>query len=427
MHAVRRRGHSCITPARGPTDVLAGAALALCAAEDDGEAQAFWDAARGAGVLVNVIDRPAYCQFQLGSIVNRSPVVIGISTDGAAPIMAQAIRRRIETLLPPSLAAWGAIAKRLRPTVNAELTAGAQRRAFWERLSERAFGPAPAAAAEANARAVIAEVGADAATACGRVTLVGAGPGDAELLTLKALRALQSADVVLFDDLVSDDVLELARREARRMLVGKRGRRESCSQSDINALMVKLARQGRHVVRLKSGDPMIFGRAGEEIAELEQAGIAVSVVPGITAGLAMASALGVSLTHRDHAHSVRFLTGHARNGELPADIDWKGLADPQTTLVFYMSGRTAPAIASRLIGEGLPADTPVTIVAGLTRPGEVRAHSTLDGLRSYDARHHLAQPVLIGIGRVFAASAAVDVAPAGGGDSTDAVDVRKAG
>jgi len=208
----------------------------------------------------------------------------------------------------------------------------------------------------------------------GCVTLVGAGPGDPEYLTLKAVRALQSADVILFDDLVADGVLELARREAKRTLVGKRGGRASCRQEDINALMVKLARQGKRVVRLKSGDPMIFGRAGEEIAELRAAGIPVDVVPGVTSALALAARLRVSLTHRDLAHSVRFVTGHARDGGLAHDLDWKGLADRETSLIVYMGGRTAGAVGSladivRLIGD--------------LDPGE---------------------PVLLGIGSVFAAA-----------------------
>ena len=392
-------------------DIFEDAALALCAAEDDVEAEAFWNAARKAGVLVNVIDRGKFCQFQLGSIVNRSPVVVAISTDGAAPIMAQAIRRRIETLLPPSLSAWGAIAKRLRSTVNERLAVGAQRRAFWERLSERAFGPPPGENGEADANRLIVEVGATASTRAGRVTMVGAGPGDAELLTLKALRALQSADVILFDDLVSDEVLELARREAKRMLVGKRGKRASCAQGDINELMISLARQGKHVVRLKSGDPMIFGRAGEELAELAEAGIEVSVVPGISAGFAMASALGVSLTHRDHAHSVRMVTGHARNGELPSDVDWRGLADPQTTLLFYMSGRTAPSIAARLMEYGLDGATPAVVARGITRRDQGTWHGTVAEMARTPSVDSHPLPVLIGIGRVFEGARAVATEP----------------
>lgn len=382
-------------------DIFAHAALALADVETDAEAQAFACAARAAGVPVNVVDRPAFCQFQFGAIVNRSPTVIAISTDGAAPILGQAIRRRIETLLPTALADWSALAKAVRETVMARLPKGPARRRFWERFAERAFGPAPKAGENAALGRLIDEIAAGPTSTGGRVTLVGAGPGDAELLTLKAVRALQAADIILFDDLVSDDVLELSRREARRMMVGKRGGRDSCSQQDINALMIKLARQGKHVVRLKSGDPMIFGRAGEEIAELAAAGIAVSVVPGITAGLALASALGLSLTHRRHAHSVRFVTGHASNGQLPDDIDWRGLADPATTLVFYMGGRTAPAIARRLIEHGLSPATPAVLAAGIGRPDEWRWVGSLHDLRSRPAaRTDL--PVLIAIGGALA-------------------------
>ena len=385
-------------PAHWTPAALIGAAIAIADASDDADAEDFYAAARAAGVPVNIIDRPTFCQFQIGSIVNRSPVVIGISTDGAAPILAQAIRRRIETLLPPSLAAWAALAKSLRAQVMSRLPATARRRAFWEVFARRAFGPVPNATDHA---ALVTEMATAETMQAGRVTLVGAGPGDAELLTLKAVRALQSADVILFDDLVSDDVLELARREAHRMLVGKRGGRESCKQEDINALMLKLARQGKHVVRLKSGDPMIFGRAGEEIAELREAGITVDVVPGITAALAMASALGVSLTHRDHAQSLRLVTGHGRHGELPEKLDWGGLADPACTLIFYMAGRTAPEIARRLTAHGLPANTPAVLVESLSRPGEKRWTGTLDRLAAAVATG-FDGPVLIGIGAALA-------------------------
>ena len=380
---------------------FAGAAVALADVETDAEAQRYFDAAKAAGVPVNVIDKPAFCQFQFGSIVNRSPIVIGISTDGAAPILAQAIRRRIETVLPQALAAWAKLAQQVRGTVMSKLAKGPQRRAFWERFAERALVAEPAENEQQRSLDLLAAVAAGVAPAQGRVTIVGAGPGDADLLTIKALRALQSADVILYDDLVPAAVLELARREAKRMLVGKRGGRSSCIQDDINALMIKLAEQGRHVVRLKSGDPMIFGRAGEEIAELRARGIEASVVPGITAGLALASSLGMSLTHRDLAQSVRFVTGHARTGELPADLDWRGLADPATTLVLYMGGRTGPAIAERLMAHGLAPLTPVVIAAGLTRLDEWRWHGSLADLAAGPAMTAPNLPVLIGIGRVF--------------------------
>jgi uroporphyrin-III C-methyltransferase / precorrin-2 dehydrogenase / sirohydrochlorin ferrochelatase len=389
------------------TDIFEGAAVALADIDDEEEARAFYCAGRTAGVPVNVIDKPSYCQFQFGSIVNRSPVIIGISTDGAAPILGQAIRRRIETVLPPALADWGQLARDIRDRVMTSLAKGAPRRAFWEAFADRSFGPAPTLNTRADIDALLAAIGKGPAQSSGRVTLVGAGPGDAELLTLKAVRALQSADIILFDDLVSDEVLELARREAKRMMVGKRGQRESCAQSDINALMVQLAQQGKHVVRLKSGDPMIFGRAGEEIAELEAHGIAVDVVPGITTALAVAASLGTSLTHRDHAQSVRFVTGHTRDGKLSDDLDWEGLADPATSLVFYMGGRTSMAIATRLIAAGLPPTTPVVMIAAASRPEESRWHGDLEQL-SISANDLITadHPVIICIGRTFAAKRA---------------------
>lgn len=389
--------HECAWSA----DALAGAAIAVADAEDDEEAAAFFDAARAVGVPVNVIDKPAYCQFQFGAIVNRSPIVVGISTTGAAPILGQAVRRRIETLLPPALALWGQLASAIRDRVGARLSAGAARRVFWEKFVDRAFGPAPSHDETTHLDHLIDDVSTDGGSAGGRVTLVGAGPGDAELLTLKAVRALQAADVILYDDLVSDDVLELARREARRMLVGKRGGRESCRQDDINALMVRLARQGRHIVRLKCGDPMIFGRGGEEIDQLDRAGISCEVVPGITAASAMSAALGVSLTHRDLAQSVRFITGHSRAGGLPETLDWGGLADRDTTLVVYMGGRTAATFAARLIAEGLSAATPAVAVASISRANEARWRGTLANLADAGPLQE-SRPLLIGIGDVFA-------------------------
>ncbi|MGE3710544.1 MAG: siroheme synthase CysG [Hyphomicrobiaceae bacterium] len=383
-----------------PTD-LKGSAIAVAEAADDSDAAAFHAAARAAGAPVNVIDKPAFCQFQFGAIVNRSPVVVGISTDGAAPILGQAVRRRIETLLPSSLAAWGRLAKSVRTTVNAALPWGPRRRAFWEKLADRAFARPAAEATMENANDILREVTGEASRFGGHVTLVGAGPGDAELLTLKAMRALQSADVILFDDLVSQDVLELARREAKRMIVGKRGGRPSCTQADINELMIRLARQGKHVVRLKSGDPMIFGRAGEEIESLRAEGIPLTVVPGITTALAAAAHLGVSLTHRDHARCVRFVTGHARNGELPTDIEWNSLAAPASTSIFYMGGRTASAISATLIRNGMPGDTPAFAMTDVSLAHQASWRGPVSALAEGVATLGSATPVLIGVGRVF--------------------------
>ncbi len=396
----------------GP-DIFGGAELALADCETDAEAESFYNAARAAGVPVNVIDKPEFCQFQFGSIVNRSPVVVSISTDGAAPILAQAIRRRIETLLPLSLKNWGALAQTIRERVNLRLAPGASRRSFWEKFVDRAFTERLDEGSEERLLADIGMQAARAGSGRGLVTLVGAGPGDAELLALKAVRALQAADVILFDDLVSAEVLELARREAKRMLVGKRGGRESCRQEDINDMMIRLAKAGKRVVRLKSGDPMIFGRAGEEIAALEAENIPVEIVPGITAASAMASRLGISLTHRDHAQSVRFVTGHSRQGKLPENIDWKSLSDPAVTTVFYMGGRTAADIQSSLLVHGMPASTPVAIMISVSRANERRWCGSLAELAAAVDRLGVNEPLLIGMGDAFraASSASSDVGP----------------
>ena len=383
-------------------DIFAGAALALADIDDAAEAKAFFCAARVAGVPVNVIDKPAFCQFQFGSIVNRSPIVIGISTDGAAPILAQEIRRRIEAILPAGLSAWGELARGVRSSVMATLAKGAPRRRFWEAFAARAFARLPAADERQDLSRLLTSISTDCVQVSGHVTLVGAGPGDAELLTLKAVRAMQAADVILFDDLVSTDVLELGRREARRIMVGKRGRRESCAQDDINGLMIGLAREGKRIVRLKSGDPMIFGRAGEEIDALQEAGIAVDVVPGVSAAMAAAARVGISLTHRDHARSLRFVTGHARTGELPADLDWRSLADRTTTLVVYMGGRTAGAIAARLIAAGASPNHPALVMSAVSTPDEHTWRGSLSRLTEGVAAMPVGQPCLIGIGRVFA-------------------------
>ena len=287
---------------------FAGAAIAVADCADDEEAARFAAAARAAGVPVNVIDRPAFCDFSFGAIVNRSPLVIGISTDGASPVFGQAIRAKIEALIPKGFARWADAARAWRPRVQALALPFRGRRNFWERFTERAVAAPNAAPTDADLDALLAPT---PAANTGSVILVGAGPGDPELLTLRAVRALQSADVILFDDLVAPDILDFARREAKKMLVGKTGHAPSCKQDDINALMISLAKAGRRVVRLKGGDPMIFGRADEEIAACRAAAIAVEVVPGITTAQGAASRLLVSLTRRGQARRVQYLTGHA--------------------------------------------------------------------------------------------------------------------
>jgi uroporphyrin-III C-methyltransferase/precorrin-2 dehydrogenase/sirohydrochlorin ferrochelatase len=263
-----------------PAD-CAGAAIAVAECADDAEAARFAAAARAAGVPVNVIDRPAFCDFSFGAIVNRSPLVIGISTDGAAPVFAQAIRARIETLIPKGFARWAEAARMWRPRVQALALAFRRRRNFWERFTGRAFAAPDAVPTEAE---LFAALLAPARTAeAGSVVVVGAGPGDPELLTLRAVRALQSADVILFDDLVSAEILDFARREAKKMLVGKSrhaaSRRRDESQDESDGLMVALAKAGRRVVRLKGGTSAALA----ESAACRTAGIAVEVVPGVTA------------------------------------------------------------------------------------------------------------------------------------------------
>src|SRR3954471_10119091 len=300
-----------------PQDFI-GAAIAVGAFENDDEAEPFAAAARAAGVPVNVIDKPAFCDFSFGSIVNRSPLVIGVSTDGAAPVFAQAIRAKIEALIPTGFAHWAAAARRWREKIKTSSLSFAGRRRFWQVFTVFAVTHPNEQPAPADYERFLTQTKDEgAAVDAGSVTLVGAGPGDPELLTLRAVRALQSADVILIDDLVSAEVLDFARREAKKMLVGKTGHGPACKQDEINALMISLAKAGKRVVRLKGGDPMIFGRGGEEVRACRAANIPIEVVPGISAAQAVASRLGVSLTHRSHARRLQYITGHDREGRLP--------------------------------------------------------------------------------------------------------------
>ncbi|MGE5534280.1 MAG: siroheme synthase CysG [Acidobacteriota bacterium] len=382
---------------------LSGAAIAIGAFDNDAHAAEFAKAARQAGVPVNVVDKPAFCDFSFGSIVNRSPLVIGISTDGAAPVFAQAIRAKLEALLPQGFALWAKAAARWRTMLKSTDLSFAARRKFWHVFTAHAVANPDRAPTDNDFLHFLAEVrGLGAAVEQGSVMLVGAGPGDPELLTLRAVRALQSADVILFDDLVSRGVLDFARREAKKMLVGKTGYGPSCRQDDINALMVNLAKSGKRVVRLKGGDPMIFARAAEEITACRAAGIAVDIIPGITAAQGAAARLGVSLTDRHHARRVQYITGHARNGALPADIDWKSLADPATTTAIYMPVRTLEALAKKATSEGLDPRTPAVAVACATRPDQKVVMAPLAELPDRLAHADPHGPVLVMLGQVFA-------------------------
>ncbi|HEY2529744.1 MAG TPA: siroheme synthase CysG [Xanthobacteraceae bacterium] len=380
-----------------PGDLI-GATIAVADCADEQEAARFAAAARAAGVPANVIDRPAFCDFAFGAIVNRSPLVIGISTDGASPVFAQAIRAKIEALIPKGFARWADAARTWRPRLQALALPFRGRRNFWERFAARALAAPNAVPTDADLAALLAPAQGQA----GSVALVGAGPGDPELLTLRAVRALQSADVILFDDLVGTDILDFARREAKKMLVGKTGYAPSCRQDDINTLMISLAKAGRRVVRLKGGDPMIFGRADEEIGACRAAGLAVEIIPGISSAQGAASRLLVSLTRRGEARRVQYLTGHGHEGRLPADIDWASLADPVVTTVVYMPTKTLPELVAHALQAGLDAATPAVAVERATQAGERVTAATIADLPTRLAAASPSGPVVVMIGRVFA-------------------------
>lgn len=352
---------------------LKNAALAIADLTNVAEVQRFAETARASGANVNIIDRPDLSDVMFGTIVNRSPIVIGISTDGAAPVLGQSIRAKIEGVLPVGLSSWAAAAKVWRRRLKVFLTETRARRRFWERFVELAWLEPDRAIIESDFDAILGGTGGTK----GRVTLVGAGPGDPELLTLKAVRSLQTATVILYDQLVGPGILELARREARLIPVGKIGHGPSCSQSAINELMVDLARAGGNVVRLKGGDPLIFGRAAEEIHACRTANIDVSVIPGISAAQGAASSLLISLTERRHARRVQFVTGHAANGKLPTDIDWRSVADRKATTVLYMPRRTLDEFIRTALFKGLDAETPSLAIAAATLPEEAYVAGTV--------------------------------------------------
>ena len=377
------------------------AAIAVADLPDEREAARFKVAAKAAGAAANVIDQPAFCDFQFGVVVERSPLVVGISTAGAAPALAQAARIRIEAVLPQGLRDWAARAASWRPLLKARKLDAATRRTFWSRFAARAFADDKNPPGDDALENLLAATQTDAGRVQGSVVLVGAGPGDPDLLTLKAVRALQSADVVLFDDLAAPETVAMARREAQKITVGKRGYKPSCTQEDITALLIKLVRDGKRVIRLKGGDPLIFGRANEEMDALAAAGVHVEVVPGVTSASAAAAALGRSLTQREVARRVQFVTAHAKNGRLPDDFDWRSLVDPSVTTAVYMGLRTLPALVTRLLDEGLAPDTPAALVENASRPDEQCLLSTVRELPEAAAKMAPNGPCVVLIGRAL--------------------------
>lgn len=375
---------------------LEGAVLAVADLGDRSQARRFVDAAHAAGSLVSIVDAADLSDVTFGTIVNRSPAVIGISTDGAAPMLGQAIRGKIEAVLPRNLSAWASAAKDWRPHVRQKLAQFSERRAFWQRFVTAVFAGNERAPTEADFHGLLAgDPGPQ-----GRVTLVGAGPGDPDLLTLRAVQALQSATVILYDQLVGPHVLELARREARRIPVGKSAYAPSCKQDDINALMVELALAGEQVVRLKGGDPLIFGRAGEEIAACRAAGVAVNVVPGISAAQGAAASLLVSLTERRLAQRVQFVTCHGADAKLPNDIHWPSVADRKTTTVLYMPRKTLDQFVQKALRNGLDPATPAIAIASTTLPEESHVASNVAEIGALAAGLAAGAPVTVLIGWV---------------------------
>ncbi len=386
-----------------PADA-AGARLCVIALDDADAAEAVARAARAAGALVNAVDRPAVSTCIVPAVVDRAPLTIAIGSGGAAPALARDLRSRVEAAVPVGYGGLAALCRDWRERVSEALRDKGTRRRFWNAVLD---GPEAAAAldgdrAEAErliaARLDAARQGVGVAPT-GRASLVGAGPGDPELLTLRAVRVLKRADVILYDALVDPAVLGMARRDARRIDVGKRCGRHAMSQAAINRLIVEHARAGAHVVRLKGGDPFIFGRGGEELDCLRAAGVPVEVIPGVTAACAAAARLGIPLTHRDMARELHFVTGHGSDGAVPG-LDWRGLAAPGGTVAAYMASRTLPTVAARLIAAGMAGSTPAVAVENASRADERHLFGTLAELPAMLAEQGFRGPTLVLIGEV---------------------------
>lgn len=378
---------------------LDGCVLIIAATDDEPlNAQVSRDA-RLRCVPVNVVDAPALCTVIFPAIVNRSPLVIAVSSGGDAPVLARLIRAKLETWIPSSYGQLAGLAARFRNQVKGLLPNVQQRRAFWEEVFQGAIADRQLAGQGAEAeRLLIAKIAGEPPAQTGEVYLVGAGPGDPDLLTFRALRLMQQADVVLYDRLVAPTILDLCRRDAERVYVGKRRAEHAVPQEQINQQLVALAKQGKRVVRLKGGDPFIFGRGGEEIEELAAHGIPFQVVPGITAASGCAAYAGIPLTHRDHAQSVRFITGHLKNGT--TDLPWSDLVAPAQTLVFYMGLIGLPVICAELIKHGRSADTPAALVQQGTTVNQRVFTGTLANLPQLVAEHEVHAPTLVIIGEV---------------------------
>ncbi|WP_397459141.1 siroheme synthase CysG [Pseudomonas asplenii] len=378
---------------------LDGCVLVIAATDDEPlNAQVSADARRRC-VPVNVVDAPALCSVIFPAIVDRSPLVIAVSSGGDAPVLARLIRAKMETWIPSTYGQLAGLAARFRHQVKALFPAVQQRRAFWEEVFQGPIADRQLAGQGAEAeRLLVEKINGAPPHAPGEVYLVGAGPGDPDLLTFRALRLMQQADVVLYDRLVAPAILELCRRDADRIYVGKRRADHAVPQDQINLQLVELAKQGKRVLRLKGGDPFIFGRGGEEIEELAAHGIPFQVVPGITAASGCSAYAGIPLTHRDYAQSVRFVTGHLKDGS--TDLPWVDLVAPAQTVVFYMGLVGLPVICEQMIKHGRSADTPAALIQQGTTVNQRVFTGTLANLSQLVAEHEVRAPTLVIVGEV---------------------------
>jgi uroporphyrin-III C-methyltransferase/precorrin-2 dehydrogenase/sirohydrochlorin ferrochelatase len=377
--------------------LLEGCAMAVAAGATEEELSALHAACLVRGIPVNVVDRPEFCSFITPAIITREGITIGVSTGGASPVLARLIRQKIEAVLPPLLGRVAALGASFQAAVRARIPSHPARRVFLERALTGAPADLALAGRQDEAEAAFAQLLETAEAAPrGFVQLVGAGPGAADLLTLRALRALGEADVIVHDRLVSAEVLDLARRDARRIFVGKQRALHCVPQEGINTLLIELAREGLRVVRLKGGDPFIFGRGGEEAQALAEAGIPFEVVPGVTAALGCAAQAGIPLTHRDAARMLTFVTGHTRDGKL--DLDFSALARPSQTLAIYMGLATLPELRAGLLRAGLNPDTPAALIERGGSPQQRELRGSLTEITSRAPNWAGDGPVLLLVG-----------------------------
>jgi uroporphyrin-III C-methyltransferase/precorrin-2 dehydrogenase/sirohydrochlorin ferrochelatase len=380
---------------------LTGHCLVVAATANPAVNAAVAAAAADCGLPVNVVDDPALCTFIFPSVVDRSPVVVAVSTGGASPVLARVLRARLETLIPATYGRMADLMAAFRTEVRARLPEGPARRRFWERVLQGPVAEQIYAGRERAAIRALRQALRDAAAnpaPQGEVYLVGAGPGDPDLLTFRALRLMQQADVVVYDRLVAPALLDLVRRDAERIYAGKEKARHTLPQEEINHLLVRLALEGKRVLRLKGGDPFLFGRGGEEIDQLAAHGIPFQIVPGITAATGCAAYAGIPLTHRDYAQSCLLVTGHGKGGEI--GLDWEAVCRPRQTVVVYMGLEGLAAICAGMVAHGLPPDWPAALVEHGTLPEQRVLVGTLAGLPEQARVAGLGAPTLLIVGEV---------------------------